>query len=160
MSGSEEESEAVEFGNVLEKESDVSGNNSIAPTPLPTKAVPNVAEEYLPGAASLLEQLDKRIMIVLRDGRHLVGKLRSFDQFMNLILEDTCERVLLTGKFCDFPLGLYIVRGDNIVLLGEIDAERETDTLECIDQETYIQIQCSAQPEDAPDFGKTMWDFE
>ena len=53
---------------------------------------------YLPGAASLLEQLDKRVMIILRDGRHLVGKLRSFDHFMNLILEETCERVLLTGN--------------------------------------------------------------
>lgn len=116
-----------------------------------------VAEEYLPGAASLLEQLDKRTMIVLRDGRHLVGKLRSFDQFMNLILEGTCERVLLTGKYCDFPLGLYIVRGDNIVLLGEIDEERETETLECIDQETYIQI---ASEGGDGDIGKIVWDFE
>ena len=53
---------------------------------------------YMPGAASLIEQLDKRVMIILRDGRHLVGKLRSFDHFMNLILEETCERVLLTGE--------------------------------------------------------------
>lgn len=28
---------------------------------------------FLPGSASLVEQLDRRIMIVLRDGRHLVG---------------------------------------------------------------------------------------
>ena len=123
-----------------------------------TSSTPNIgiAEEYLPSAASLLEQLDKRTMIVLRDGRHLVGKLRSFDQFMNLILEDTCERVLLTGKYCDFPLGLYIVRGDNIVLLGEIDEERETETLECIDQETYIQISEGGDGE----VGKIVWDFE
>ena len=53
---------------------------------------------YMPGAASLIEQLDKRVMIILRVGRHLVGKLRSFDHFMNLILEETCERVLLTGE--------------------------------------------------------------
>ena len=53
---------------------------------------------YMPGAASLIEQLDKRVMIILRDGRHLVGKLRSFDHFMNMILEETCERVLLTGE--------------------------------------------------------------
>jgi small nuclear ribonucleoprotein (snRNP)-like protein len=53
---------------------------------------------YVIGAASLLEQLDKRIMIILRDGRHFVGKLRSFDHFMNLILEETCERVLITGN--------------------------------------------------------------
>jgi hypothetical protein len=28
---------------------------------------------FLPGSASLVEQLDRRLMIVLRDGRHLVG---------------------------------------------------------------------------------------
>ena len=65
----------------------------------------NEGEGYLPGAASLLETLDKRIMIILRDGRHLVGKLRSFDQFMNLMLEDTCERVLLPGITFFWKLG-------------------------------------------------------
>jgi hypothetical protein len=28
---------------------------------------------YLPGSASLVEELDEILMIVLRDGRHLVG---------------------------------------------------------------------------------------
>ena len=85
---------------------------------------------YLPGAASLIEEIDKRVMIILRDGRHLVGRLRSFDQFMNLILEDTCERVLLPGRFCDVPLGLYIVRGDTIVLMGETDPETEAEKMQ------------------------------
>ena len=41
---------------------------------------------FLPGASSLVEQLDRRILLILRDGRHLVGFLRSFDQFSNLVL--------------------------------------------------------------------------
>ena len=53
---------------------------------------------YLPGAASLLEQLDKRISIILRDGRNLVGILRSFDQYMNLTIENSCERVFAGSK--------------------------------------------------------------
>jgi U6 snRNA-associated Sm-like protein LSm1 len=120
--------------------------------------VKTVQEEYLPGAASLLEQLDHRILIVLRDGRHLIGKLRSFDQFMNLILEDTCERVLLTGKYCDFPLGLYIVRGDNIVLLGEIDETKEHTSMEKIDQEQYVAAM-SEESNEAENL-KTVWDFD
>jgi hypothetical protein len=28
---------------------------------------------YLPGSASLVEELDKEVMVVLRDGRHLIG---------------------------------------------------------------------------------------
>lgn len=53
---------------------------------------------YLPGAASLIEQLDKRISIILRDGRNLVGILRSFDQYMNLSVEETFERVIVGSK--------------------------------------------------------------
>jgi U6 snRNA-associated Sm-like protein LSm1 len=32
---------------------------------------------YLPGSASLVEELDKRVLVVLRDGKHLVGVSRS-----------------------------------------------------------------------------------
>ncbi len=53
---------------------------------------------YLPGSASLIDHLDKKLMLVLRDGRYLVGVLRSFDHFMNLTLEQTHERVVLHGK--------------------------------------------------------------
>ena len=52
------------------------------------------AAEYLPGAAALIEQIDCRVLIVLRDGRHLEGTLRSFDQYMNLIIEDSVERII------------------------------------------------------------------
>ena len=51
------------------------------------------------GAASIVDDLDKRIMVILRDGRHLIGILRSFDQFMNLILEETFERIVVRGTF-------------------------------------------------------------
>ena len=42
--------------------------------PAPMSGVPfGYIPAFLPGSASLVEQLDRRIMIVLRDGRHLVG---------------------------------------------------------------------------------------
>lgn len=40
-----------------------------------------LGEQYMPGAISLLEQLDKQLLVVLRDGRMLLGILRSLDQF-------------------------------------------------------------------------------
>ena len=46
----------------------------------------------LPAAASLVDQLDKRVLVILRDGRNLVGVMRSFDQFSNVVLEDAVER--------------------------------------------------------------------
>lgn len=39
---------------------------------------------HLPGASSLIEELDRRVMVVLRDGRHLVGILSSIDQYCEL----------------------------------------------------------------------------
>lgn len=80
----------------------------------------------LPGAASIVDELDKRVMIILRDGRHLIGILRSFDQFMNLIIEETYERIIVGEKYSDILMGLYIVRGDNIVVMGEIDTVKES----------------------------------
>ncbi|CAM9283755.1 unnamed protein product [Chrysoparadoxa australica] len=80
---------------------------------------------FFPGAASMFEQLDKRLLVVLRDGRHLVGVLRTYDQYSNLVLEDTHERHTVGDLYGDIPLGLYLIRGDNVVLMGEIDAEKE-----------------------------------
>jgi len=36
---------------------------------------------FLPGTASLVDEVDKRILVVLQDGRKLWGVLRSFDQY-------------------------------------------------------------------------------
>ena len=43
-------------------------------TVAPTSGVPyGHVPGYLPGSSSLVEELDQRVLIVLRDGRHLVG---------------------------------------------------------------------------------------
>ena len=67
----------------------------------------------------------ERVLVVLRDGRNLVGLLRSFDQFSNVVLEDTYERHFAQGKYGDLALGLYIIRAENLVLLGEMDEAKE-----------------------------------
>jgi hypothetical protein len=41
-------------------------------------------DPFLPGAISLLEQLDKKLVIVLRDGKTLIGYLRTLDQVKSL----------------------------------------------------------------------------
>ncbi|CAB0041733.1 unnamed protein product [Trichogramma brassicae] len=77
------------------------------------------------GTASLLEELDKKLMVLLRDGRTLIGYLRSVDQFANLVLHKTIERIHVGKEYGDIPRGVFIVRGENVVLLGEIDKEKE-----------------------------------
>ncbi|PWA68092.1 hypothetical protein CTI12_AA312310 [Artemisia annua] len=67
----------------------------------------------------------KKLLILLRDGRKLLGILRSFDQFANAVLEGACERVIVGDLYCDISLGLYVIRGENVVLIGELDLEKE-----------------------------------
>ena len=71
--------------------------------------------QYLPGTASLLEELDKRLMVLLRDGRTLIGYLRSVDQFANLVLHRCIERIHVGSDYGDIPRGVFIVRGENVV---------------------------------------------
>ncbi|PON66013.1 LSM domain/archaea-type [Parasponia andersonii] len=76
-------------------------------------------------STSLASYLDKKLLVLLRDGRKLLGLLRSFDQFANVILEGACERAIVGDLYCDIPLGLYVIRGENVVLIGELDLEKE-----------------------------------
>ena len=46
----------------------------------------------------------ERVLVILRDGRHLVGILRSFDQFSNFIMENTVERRYVDDIYGDIPL--------------------------------------------------------
>ncbi|MCL4169487.1 UNVERIFIED_CONTAM: hypothetical protein GTU68_014486, partial [Idotea baltica] len=58
-------------------------------------------------------------MVYLRDGRTLIGILRSVDQFANLVLHRTIERIHVGKQYGDIDRGVIIIRGENVVLLGE-----------------------------------------
>mmetsp|Transcript_4010 Transcript_4010/g.4100 ORF Transcript_4010/g.4100 Transcript_4010/m.4100 type:complete len:95 (+) Transcript_4010:298-582(+) len=76
---------------------------------------------------ALQEWIDKRISVITNDGRNIVGNLKGFDQTINLILEESHERVFcLTVGVEQVPLGLYIIRGDNIAIIGELDEEKDS----------------------------------
>jgi len=82
-----------------------------------------LGDTYLPGAISLLDQLDKQVLVVLRDGKTLLGILRTIDQFANLLLEDTIERIHVADAYGELTRGIYLVRGENVVLAGEVDMD-------------------------------------
>nr|KJB54499.1 hypothetical protein B456_009G036400 [Gossypium raimondii] len=68
----------------------------------------------------LLLPILAKLVVLLGDGRHRLGLLRSFDQFASIVLEGACERVIVGDLYCDIPLGLNIIRGENVVLIGEM----------------------------------------
>ena len=38
----------------------------------------------------------------------------------NLVLQDTIERIFVKDLYADIPRGIFLVRGENVLLLGEI----------------------------------------
>lgn len=78
--------------------------------------------------ANVLDQyVAKTVLVVTADGRVVVGTLRGFDQTTNLILEDSHERVFSTAQSVQVvQLGLYVVRGDNVACVGELDEDLDS----------------------------------
>lgn len=42
----------------------------------------------------------------------------------NLVLQDTVERIYAGGLYADVPRGIFVVRGENVLLLGEVVSVR------------------------------------
>lgn len=63
----------------------------------------------------LEESLDKVVLVRLKGGRSLRGKLKGFDQHLNLVLEDAEDT---TDSENIKKLGSIIVRGDNVVIIS------------------------------------------
>ena len=61
------------------------------------------------------------------DGRTLTGTLISCDQVTNLVLKDTVERIIRPQDdeepSAEQPHGLYLVRGDNVVICGLVNED-------------------------------------
>mmetsp|Transcript_19220 Transcript_19220/g.60460 ORF Transcript_19220/g.60460 Transcript_19220/m.60460 type:complete len:98 (-) Transcript_19220:1221-1514(-) len=80
-------------------------------------------------ATALREWVDKQISVITCDGRNIVGQLRGFDQVTNIILDESHERVFSADAGVEqVVLGLYIIRGDNIAVIGELDADLDAKT--------------------------------
>lgn len=67
-------------------------------------------------AMQILENgLGKTVLIRLRGGKSLRGRLQGFDQHLNLVLDEAED---LTDADDIKKLGLIIVRGDNVVVIS------------------------------------------
>lgn len=63
----------------------------------------------------LEKQLNTRLIVMLKDGRSMEGKLVGFDQYMNLVLEETDEKHQEQTR----RLGTVVLRGNNVLTMGQ-----------------------------------------
>ncbi|KAI3639623.1 hypothetical protein MIR68_002317 [Amoeboaphelidium protococcarum] len=89
----------------------------------------------------LVDMLDHKVLVILRDGRKLSGILRSYDQYSNLILMDTNERIYAGKQFAGIPRGVFVVRGENLVFIGR-SKEGDVDEQDAVDvDDILVQLQ-------------------
>ncbi len=62
----------------------------------------------------LERSLNKRVSLLLKDNRILEGKLTGYDEYMNMVLEDTEEQCEEQVR----RLGTVILRGNNVVSIS------------------------------------------
>ncbi|KAF2672582.1 Sm-like ribonucleoprotein [Microthyrium microscopicum] len=75
----------------------------------PINFIFRILQQQIPCSIWLYEQLNMRIE----------GKIRGFDEFMNLVVDDAVEVILATKAAPETkkPLGRILLKGDNVSLI-------------------------------------------
>lgn len=73
----------------------------------------------------LTKYLFQKCLSSLRPQGLIINKAKlisnvCFPPSANLVLHQTVERIHVGKKFGDIPRGIFVVRGENVVLLGEV----------------------------------------
>ncbi|KAJ1769717.1 hypothetical protein IW140_005178 [Coemansia sp. RSA 1813] len=79
-------------------------------------------------AFALQSYVDRKVSVIMSDGRLVVGMLRGLDQTTNIIMQECQERVFSEDDGVEIvDIGLYMIRGDNIAVIGLIDEEADAE---------------------------------
>ncbi|CAI5947677.1 unnamed protein product [Closterium sp. NIES-64] len=71
-------------------------------------------------APDLKKYMDKKLSIKLNANRTVVGVLRGFDQFMNLVLDNTVE---MSGDDRT-DIGMVVIRGNSVIMIEALESVR------------------------------------
>ncbi|XP_043708362.1 probable small nuclear ribonucleoprotein G [Telopea speciosissima] len=65
----------------------------------------------------LKKYMDKKLQIKLNANRIVVGTLRGFDQFMNLVIDNTVD---VNGNEKN-DIGMVVIRGNSVVMIETLE---------------------------------------
>jgi small nuclear ribonucleoprotein G len=66
--------------------------------------------------------MEKRLDLKLNGNRHVAGILRGYDQFMNIVLDNSVEIVSPTEKV---DIGMVVIRGNSIQMWECLDKVKQ-----------------------------------
>ncbi|TID22552.1 hypothetical protein CANINC_003327 [Pichia inconspicua] len=92
-------------------------------------------------AAAIIGFVDRKVSAILLDGRVIIGVLRTFDQFGNLVIHDGVERIYLTDKkqYAESQIQqIYVIRGENVLMMGDLDIDTEDNAIIGMERIDYI----------------------
>lgn len=65
----------------------------------------------------LKQYMDKKLRLRLNGNRNVVGTLRGFDQFLNVVLDDATNDTTSEKT----PMGMIVVRGNSVVSMEALE---------------------------------------
>ncbi|KAF3002005.1 Serine/threonine-protein kinase smg1 [Curvularia kusanoi] len=66
----------------------------------------------------LKKYLEKRVLVSLNGSRKVMGILRGYDVYLNIVLDDANEEKANGERV---PIGMVVIRGNAVVLLEALD---------------------------------------
>lgn len=74
-------------------------------------------------AQALDKLVEHQVQVLTCDGRIFQGFLKSFDQRLNVILQDTVEHVYKSDQepMEMVETGAYFMRGDNVAVISKVE---------------------------------------
>jgi len=66
----------------------------------------------------LKKYMDKNMIVKLNGNRKISGILRGYDQFMNLVIDNTIEEVSGSERN---EIGMVVIRGNSVVMIEPLE---------------------------------------
>ncbi|XP_024887975.1 small nuclear ribonucleoprotein G isoform X1 [Temnothorax americanus] len=66
----------------------------------------------------LKKYMDKKLSLKLNGGRRVVGILRGFDPFMNMVIDESEEKC---KDGTTNNIGMVVIRGNSVIMLEALD---------------------------------------
>ncbi|KAK9454926.1 hypothetical protein V1511DRAFT_501349 [Dipodascopsis uninucleata] len=71
-----------------------------------------------PATPELKKYMDKRLFVQLNGSRKVIGVLRGYDVFLNIVLDDAVEEKSGGERV---PIGTIVIRGNSVVMMEALE---------------------------------------